>query len=323
MKKILSVSLCAAVVSAFALPAFAIELSPNASSIPSVFAKATGGKVIYDRASTAYCSNTFNKILEGYGLKISSENVANVPATYAKTSDSNISFNNNSTAYETAGYHSIFTAYGLQLSPEEVSAKLGSVNYAKTVNGKIVFGKGSTAYSGDELAIILSAYNLPPAPMASTPVSPPPFAPAVSSPPIDTDKDGISDAKDKCPGTPLGANIDERGCWVLSAAYLFDFDKSTIKPQYFSFLDDVIKVLSDNPALNVEIQGHTDSVGSNSYNQGLSERRAKAVKSYLTEKGVNPSRLSQIGFGEERPADTNETSEGQAKNRRVELKPIW
>jgi OOP family OmpA-OmpF porin len=74
--------------------------------------------------------------------------------------------------------------------------------------------------------------------------------------------------------------------------------------------------------LRVEIQGHADSTGTNKYNQALSERRAKAIRNYLTKKSVDASRLTAVGFGEEKPAYSNDTSEGRTKNRRVELKPI-
>jgi outer membrane protein OmpA-like peptidoglycan-associated protein len=307
MKKSILMLCCTALFAALVLPAAAIELAPDtAAGVPSVYAKVVGGKAVYDRQSTAYSPYTFNKIMEAYGLSLGQDSTG-LPAAYTKN-------NKTSTAYEPAAYHSIFTAYGLELSPTEVDAKLGATDYAKVVNGKVVFGKSSTAYSGSGLATILSAYSLPmtaPAPAK---------APA---PAVDSDQDGVVDSKDKCPDTPAGAKIDDRGCWVLSAAYLFDFDKATIKTQYLGFLDDVIKVLNANPSLRIETQGHTDSVGSNAYNQGLSERRAKAVQAYLVQNGVDASRVTAVGLGEESPAYSNDTKDGQAKNRRVELNPIW
>jgi OOP family OmpA-OmpF porin len=238
-----------------------------------------------------------------------------VPASYAKVADSTIKFNKDSIAYEPVNYHAVFTSYGLELSPEEVGAKLGAINYAKVVDGKIVFAKGSIAYSGDEMATILSAYNLPGTAVAE--------AVPVQSAPVDTDKDGVPDAQDKCPGTPAGAVIDERGCWVLSASYLFDFDKAVIRTEYYPLLDDVVKIMNDNPTLTIEIQGHACNIGTDAYNQGLSERRANAVRDYLTKKNVDALRITTVGFGEKKPAHSNDNEEGRAKNRRIEFMPIW
>jgi OOP family OmpA-OmpF porin len=139
--------------------------------------------------------------------------------------------------------------------------------------------------------------------------------------PLDTDKDGVYDYLDRCPNTPMGATVDARGCWVLKGVH-FDTDKWDIKPMYYELLDDVAAILKKNPGLKVEIQGHTDSQGSAKYNQGLSEKRARAVMEDLAGKGIDRSRLSYKGYGLTRPAATNDTPEGRALNRRVELKPI-
>jgi len=139
--------------------------------------------------------------------------------------------------------------------------------------------------------------------------------------PVDTDGDGVYDYRDQCPGTPKGARVDERGCWVLSGVY-FDTAKWDIKPASYAVLDEVISVLKKNPEVKVEIQGHTDNRGSSAYNQKLSERRAKSVMEYLVKNGIAAGRLSYEGYGPSRPVASNATPEGQAKNRRVELKPV-
>ena len=139
--------------------------------------------------------------------------------------------------------------------------------------------------------------------------------------PLDTDGDGVPDYLDECPGTPKGAKVDERGCWVISEA-LFDFNKYLIKTEFYPHLDEIITVLQENPTLVVEIQGHTDNVGSSQYNRKLSENRANAVKNYLIKKGINDQRLIAVGFGFSRPKTTNRTEEGKALNRRVELLPV-
>jgi OOP family OmpA-OmpF porin len=98
----------------------------------------------------------------------------------------------------------------------------------------------------------------------------------------------------------------------------FDFDKSNIRPDAAVILDEAVSVLGGSSA-PVAIEGHTDWIGSEAYNQGLSERRAESVRRYLVEHGVDESRLSTAGYGESRPIASNETREGRALNRRVEL----
>jgi len=136
--------------------------------------------------------------------------------------------------------------------------------------------------------------------------------------PMDSDGDGIYDDKDQCPNTPKGANVDPRGCYVVDKVY-FDFDKTKIKPEFLSALDDVAAVLNANPSVKMTISGNTDDIGTPAYNMGLSIRRANAVKAYLASKGVDADRVSVIGYGEDRPADTNATSVGRAMNRRAVL----
>jgi len=140
--------------------------------------------------------------------------------------------------------------------------------------------------------------------------------------PLDSDKDGVYDYKDKCPGTPAGAKVDSRGCWVIKGVQ-FDSAKWDIKPEYYPILDEVVAILANNPDLKVEIEGHTDNRGSLEFNQKLSENRAKAIMEYFIKEGINPERLSSKGFGPSQPLYTNDTPKGRAKNRRVELKPIF
>jgi len=141
------------------------------------------------------------------------------------------------------------------------------------------------------------------------------------APPKDSDGDGVIDPNDKCPNTPKGAKVNKVGCWIVKGL-LFDFNKADIKPQYYSALNDVIKVLKANPGMKVEIQGHTDNIGSAEYNLKLSKRRAQAVADYLISHGISASRLTVEGYGFSRPVASNDTPEGRALNRRVQLKPI-
>lgn len=140
--------------------------------------------------------------------------------------------------------------------------------------------------------------------------------------PLDNDEDGVYDYLDKCPNTPKGAAVNKVGCWVLKGVR-FDYDKWDLKPEYYPILDQVVAVLMRNPELNVEIQGHTDSDGTASYNRILSENRAREVMEYFIERGVDEERLSAVGYGLTRPIASNLTREGRAENRRVELSPIF
>jgi OOP family OmpA-OmpF porin len=140
--------------------------------------------------------------------------------------------------------------------------------------------------------------------------------------PIDSDDDGVLDADDQCPGTPKGAVVNAVGCWEIGDA-LFDLDKDEIKAQYYPLLDQVVSVLNRHPSLRIIIEGHTCSLGSAAYNQELSQKRAEAVKRYLTMKGISESRMSAVGYGETRPKASNDTEAGRMLNRRVQFVPVW
>lgn len=99
----------------------------------------------------------------------------------------------------------------------------------------------------------------------------------------------------------------------------FDFDKYNVKKLYVPDLDQHVAYLSANLSSPVTVEGHTDSIGSDQYNQRLSERRANAVRKYLIEKGIASSRIRVVGYGEQRPIADNRTPEGRAKNRRAEF----
>ncbi len=105
----------------------------------------------------------------------------------------------------------------------------------------------------------------------------------------------------------------------VSSEASFDFDKAAIKPEFKPTLDQVSGVLRDDPNLRIRVIGHTDSVGSESYNQQLSERRARATADYLISQGVAASQVTIEGRGESDPRASNSTAEGRAQNRRVEI----
>jgi OOP family OmpA-OmpF porin len=118
------------------------------------------------------------------------------------------------------------------------------------------------------------------------------------------------------PAPPPPAPRAER---IVLRGVNFDFDKSNIRPDARVILDEAASQLGKNPNVNVSVEGQTDSVGTDAYNQKLSERRAAAVKEYLAGKGVSSGRLTTVGHGESKPIASNSTKDGRALNRRVEL----
>jgi OOP family OmpA-OmpF porin len=163
----------------------------------------------------------------------------------------------------------------------------------------------------------------------------------------DKDNDGIPDALDQCPDTAAGSTVDESGCVAKSegcrapapgepinlegcatgeAVVLkgvnFEVNSSRLTANAKVILNQVADSLAAAPAMKVEIGGHTDAQGSDSFNLKLSDRRAQAVKDYLIARGIAPERLIAKGYGEAQPVDSNETSEGRELNRRVEMKVL-
>jgi outer membrane protein OmpA-like peptidoglycan-associated protein len=99
----------------------------------------------------------------------------------------------------------------------------------------------------------------------------------------------------------------------------FETGKSDIKPESQAIVDQISEMLKSNPSLKISVEGHTDNVGTSATNKTLSENRANAVKNALVTKGIDKSRLSSKGFGQDNPISDNNTEEGKAKNRRVEI----
>ena len=138
----------------------------------------------------------------------------------------------------------------------------------------------------------------------------------------DSDGDGVPDHKDKCPNTPRGWKVNSGGCPlpIVFRNVTFAFDSAALSAEARKTLDaKAVTALKDNPAVRVKIIGHTDSIGSDGYNQGLSERRAQSVAKYLSSKGIASSRLMTEGRGESDPVAPNSVSAGRAANRRVEM----
>ncbi len=128
-----------------------------------------------------------------------------------------------------------------------------------------------------------------------------------------------SDADDKITDIPAGVEVD--GLSSRVAAH-FDFDKADIRAEIIDSLDKTVGIINGNPGVNFIIQGHTCNLGPLSYNQVLSEKRARAVYDYFVSKGVDARRLTCTGLAYTRPAAANDTDEGRALNRRVEVLPV-
>jgi outer membrane protein OmpA-like peptidoglycan-associated protein len=117
----------------------------------------------------------------------------------------------------------------------------------------------------------------------------------------------------------LEAKQTERGTLVTLGDMLFDVDKADLKPSGMRAVQKLASFLNDNPERQLVIEGYTDSTGSESYNQQLSERRAESVKRALTQAGVDSRRIQVVGYGEQYPVASNNTASGRAQNRRVEV----
>ncbi|OFE11641.1 hypothetical protein PHACT_14065 [Pseudohongiella acticola] len=156
------------------------------------------------------------------------------------------------------------------------------------------------------------------APVAPTPAP----APAV----VDSDGDGVPDDRDACPDTPRTYAVDDRGCPIMIEEVArielnveFEFDKSEVRPAYFDEIRRVSDFMDANEDTVAALGGHTDSVGTEAYNQELSQRRAAAVRQVLIERfNISPARITSNGYGESQPVANNATAAGRERNRRVE-----
>ena len=139
---------------------------------------------------------------------------------------------------------------------------------------------------------------------------------------VDSDRDGVPDHLDQCPETPLGTVVYTDGCPMVLArleGIHFAFDSAKLTSDAKSVLDGAIGSINANSGAHLTVEGHTDGTGSDSYNYGLSQRRAESVVNYLNSNGVAASRMSAVGIGASSPVASNDTSEGRAQNRRVEV----
>ncbi len=182
------------------------------------------------------------------------------------------------------------------------------------------------SWFGDVLASV--GFVVPLGAEASEPVAdapPPPPAPNCAD--KDGDGDGVNDCNDKCPNSVAGEAIGPDGCKVNIAIDLkgvnFDFDKATLRPDAVAILNEAVEILKRYPDLRVEVAGHTDLCGKDTYNQSLSQRRSQAVYDYLTSNGIDSGRLAgPNGYGESRPLVQTAQTTPECRNetnRRTEL----
>ena len=139
---------------------------------------------------------------------------------------------------------------------------------------------------------------------------------------LDSDGDGIVDGRDECPNTPAGATVTDTGCAVkiVLENIRFELNSDRVSSEYSSVLQRIASSIKARGDIkSVVVVGHTDATGSASYNQTLSEKRARAVADYLVDQGVDRVLVTTKGMGESSPVADNATAEGRARNRRVEL----
>ena len=145
----------------------------------------------------------------------------------------------------------------------------------------------------------------------------------------DTDGDGVNDEEDKCPN--LAGPRENQGCPVISEEMkkkvdvaanniLFVTGSAKLQTKSYKGLNEVVKIMQENPEMELQIDGHTDNVGSDERNQTLSDDRAASVRAYNISKGITESRITSAGHGETQPIADNKTAAGRQKNRRVEMK---
>ncbi len=137
----------------------------------------------------------------------------------------------------------------------------------------------------------------------------------------DSDADGVNDRDDQCPDTLAGATVNKQGCEIIARLnnLTFELNSAVLQSRDEPQLLQAIELLRSRPAIQVRVAGHTDGSGTNSYNQKLSEARARAVCNRLIDAGIADDRLHCVGYGEERPIASNVNKADRQLNRRVEI----
>jgi len=260
------------------LNAYGATLASDAN-IPR-YATVKDGNIVFGKGATAYSPDVTHAILTAYGLTLSPEDAANIkdPFNYVKVKDGNLIFGKSPTAYSPEEFNMLLAGYQLPYAPPPPCPDADKDGVCddqddcpNTPIGTKVDARGcpekidiiQPCPDADKDGVCDDQDDCPNTPTGTEVDERGCPKPKTTTCP-DADNDGVCDDQDDCPGTPKGAYVNERGCWVIENL-LFDFDKAIIKQKYYPDLDDVARVLNENPDLTVELRGHTCWIGTNKY----------------------------------------------------------
>jgi OOP family OmpA-OmpF porin len=261
-------------------------------------------QVDYENGTSTNVTRTFANLIKEYSLTDNTSLYSLVGIGYEFFSNDDDLSNENS----------FFGNYGLGIKykiSEQVALKLDARHMIETDHGdnNLSYNVGLSVPFGEvaKAAPVVAAV----APVVAK------VAPVEA--PKDSDSDGVIDSLDECPNTMAKSKVDSVGCMTLVNLNInFDTNKSNIKDSYNTRIVEFANMLKANPKLKATIGAHTDSVGSDAYNQKLSERRAASTVEALKALKVDASKIKAVGYGETKPVASNDTVEGRAENRRVE-----
>lgn len=261
-------------------------------------------QVDYENGTSTNVTRTFTNLIKEYSLTDNTSLYSLVGIGYEFFSNDDDLSNENS----------FFGNYGLGIKykiSEQVALKLDARHMIETDHGdnNLSYNVGLSVPFGEvaKAAPVVAAV----APVVAK------VAPVEA--PKDSDSDGVIDSLDECPNTMAKSKVDSVGCMTLVNLNInFDTNKSNIKDSYNTRIVEFANMLKANPKLKATIGAHTDSVGSDAYNQKLSERRAASTVEALKALKVDASKIKAVGYGETKPVASNNTVEGRAENRRVE-----
>ena len=261
-------------------------------------------QVDYEYVTSTNVTRTFTNLIKEYSLTDNTSLYSLVGIGYEFFSNDDDLSNENS----------FFGNYGLGIKykiSEQVALKLDARHMIETDHGdnNLSYNVGLSVPFGEvaKAAPVVAAV----APVVAK------VAPVEA--PKDSDGDGVIDSLDECPNTMAKSKVDSVGCMTLVNLNInFDTNKSNIKDSYNTRIVEFANMLKANPKLKATIGAHTDSVGSDAYNQKLSERRAASTVEALKALKVDASKIKAVGYGETKPVASNDTVEGRAENRRVE-----